>query len=225
MKNLFKSLLALFGIVFSSPLFSFPQLFIQSWSGKISPDLPAITIRLTKGPHATGGDIQILSNKGKLLWSQKKMNPWKLCVVDIDGDGSKEILVGVYKKSLHDPIMAKRLFIYKWNGKRLLPFWLSSRLTRRFTDFTAADIDKDNKAEVFALEVGSNNTHRISMYKIAPFGMEWVAATEEITGPEKLTSESKPSAPITATGSGRKWSLKTIVQGDTITGLTMEEIK
>lgn len=222
MKLLLKPILIL-SIIIASPIFASPRTVIQSWSGKINPVLPAITVNITKG--STGGDIQILSNKGKLLWNQKKMNPWKLCIVDIDGDGSKEILVGVYKKSLHDPIMAKRLFIYKWNGKRLLPFWLSSRLTRRFTDFIAADIDKDGKAEVFALEVGSGNTHRVSMYKIAPFGMEWAAATEEITGPEKLIAASKPDVTVTATGSGRNWSLKTIVQGDTITGLTLEEIK
>jgi hypothetical protein len=223
MKLLLKSALIL--SVIAAPVLADPRVFIQSWSGKINPALSAITIKITKDQYPIGGDIQILSNKGKLLWIQKKMNPWKLCIVDIDGDGSKEILVGVYKKSLHDPIMANRLFIYKWNGKRLLPFWLSSRLTRRFTDFTAADIDKDGKAEVFALEVGSNNTYRVSMYKIAPFGMEWVAATEEIDGPEKLTATSKPGVTVTATGSGRKWSLKTIVQGDTITGLTLEEIK
>jgi len=223
MNLLLKSALIL--SIISAPVFAIPRTVIQSWSGKINPALPTITVRITKGGYSNGGDIEILSNKGKLLWNQNKMNPWKLCIVDIDGDGSKEILVGVYKKSLHDPIMAKRLFIYKWNGKRLLPFWLSSRLTRRFTDFTAADIDKDGKAEVFALEVGSNNTHRISMYKIAPFGMEWVAATEEITGPEKFTTASKPDVTVTATGSGRKWILKTIVQGDTITGLKLEEIK
>ena len=185
MRLLLKPILIL-SIFIAAPVLASPRTVVQSWSGKINPALPAITINITKGGYSTGGDIQILSNKGKLLWNQKKMNPWKLCIVDIDGDGSKEILVGVYKKSLHDPVMAKRLFIYKWNGKRLLPFWLSSRLTRRFTDFTAADIDKDGKAEVFALEVGSNNTHRISMYKIAPFGMEWAAATEEIRNAKSM---------------------------------------
>lgn len=224
--NYFQTLALIISIaVISSPILASPRTVIQSWSGQIRPATPAITITISKGGSSVGGDVQIWSTKKKFLWSQQKLNPWKLCIVDIDGDGAREILVGVEKKSLHDPVMAKRLFIYKWNGKRLLPLWLSSRLTRRFSDFTAADIDKDGKAEVFSLEVAENNTRRISLYKKAPFGLEWIAASENIAGLKKLSLAYKPGVSIIASGTGRKWSLKTIVQGDTIMGLNMEEIK
>ena len=91
----------------------------------------------------TGNDpVRIYSADGHLLWKglpPRSENPWKIQIGDVDGDGKDEIGIGVYKKAKFHPVMAKRPFIYGWDGKKLYPKWLGSRLSRPFKDFVLAD--------------------------------------------------------------------------------------
>lgn len=175
----------------------FPSSFLNAseikstWIGKTQSNLSEIKIVINTKCNLKGtplsGTVTVFNSSGKkILWENKKLSPWKLMVADLDGDKKQEVFFGVYKKSRFDPIYARRLFIYNWDGKRLVPRWLSSRLTRRFVDFTVFDLNKDGKAEVFALEKGDGTSKRVSVYKPAPFGMDWVAATETINDVDKL---------------------------------------
>lgn len=145
--------------------------------------------RMTHG-HPMGGDIIVSDRKDKVIWRQGKLNPWKLQIGDVDGDGIKEIIVGVWKKSPKDTIWAKRTFIYSWNGKRLMPMWLGSRLSRRFDDFTVSDVDHDGKAELIALEIAPRNKHRVAVYRWKSFGVEWLGCSNDIADISSLKDAS-----------------------------------
>jgi len=80
------------------------------------------------------------------------LNPWKLMVGDVDGDGLDEISIGVYKESPLHPVMAKRPFFYNFNGEDLVPKWRGSRLSRPFEDYILFDLDKDRIMEVVSVE-------------------------------------------------------------------------
>lgn len=65
----------------------------------------------------------IKDNKLVLEEDINNLNVWKLEIGDIDGDGVDEIALGVYTESPLHPVEAKRPFIYKFNGDKLIPKW------------------------------------------------------------------------------------------------------
>jgi hypothetical protein len=72
------------------------------------------------------------------IWRDRArgFRPWKVEVAELDGDSGPEVAVGVYKTTRHDPLPARRLFVYDWNGYCLFPKWLGSSLALPLVDFS-----------------------------------------------------------------------------------------
>lgn len=105
----------------------------------------------------------------------KELNPWKIQTCDVDGDGRKEIALGVYKKANFHPVMAKRPFLYHWENGDIVPVWRGSRLSRPFEDYIFYDLDSDGKDELLAIEISLEGKKLINAYRWKGFGFESIA--------------------------------------------------
>lgn len=131
------------------------------------------------GKEFYGDKLLILSwdNGIKKVYDRefKELNPWKIQACEVDGDGRLEIALGVYKEANFHPVMAKRPFLYHWNGEDIVPVWRGSRLSRPFDDYIFLDLDADGKDELTAIEMLPDGKRLINAYKWSGFGFESVA--------------------------------------------------
>ncbi len=125
-----------------------------------------------------GENLIVLSFDGEFKEVFRKtfvsMNPWKVQTCDVDGDGRREISIGVYKKAEFHPIMARRPFIYDWHGDSIAPKWRGSRLSRPFDDYIFVDIDSDGMDEIVSIELLADGRKVINSYKWKGFGFEGI---------------------------------------------------
>jgi len=109
----------------------------------------------------------------------KILRPWKVQTADVDGDKKVEISLGVYKTARFHPVMAKRPFVYNWDGSFMSPKWLGSRLARPFDDYIFTDIDSDGRDELVSIEQLENGSKAINSYSWKGFGFESIGQSKE----------------------------------------------
>lgn len=109
---------------------------------------------------------------GEKIWQgiPRKWRPWKLLVADVDGDGVKEIIVGVHKTTRFWPEPHNCLFVFGWDGRKAFPKWLGSRLSKPFVDFAFAELDGEAGEELASLEVTQNGGRCLVVYSWCGFG-------------------------------------------------------
>lgn len=141
---------------------------------------------LTGNKNEEYGDELIIysyDNELKEIFRQsfKELNPWKVQTADVDGDGIKEISIGVYKTTKFHSVLSKRPFIYNWDGKEVSPKWLGSRLSRPFEDYVFCDIDNDKMDEIVSAEALQDGRKALNSYKWKGFGFEAIGGSESYT--------------------------------------------
>lgn len=95
--------------------------------------------------------------------------PWEIDCGDVDGDGTTDILVLMYKKTIFDPVMDNRPFVYSFDG-HLYAKWLGSRLSHPILDARLADIDGNGISELVSLEHERNGKEISGVYEWDYFG-------------------------------------------------------
>ena len=147
----------------------------------------------------TAGDPAVsVWRGGRLLWKgvHGRWRPWKLTVADVDGDGRKEIVVGVFKATKFIPRPHNCLFIYDWDGQRAAPKWLGSTLSRPFTDFGFADTNGDGRDELYSIETKRDGRLTLAAYSWNSFGFtqdwqrgDWLKAALVSVTRDEITIE------------------------------------
>ncbi|MDR0815310.1 MAG: nuclear receptor-binding factor 2 [Bacteroidales bacterium] len=89
---------------------------------------------------------------------------------DITGDGIPEIAVGVIKPTRFDPIVRKRLFLFKlFDTCYVRPLWLGSKMSLPLVDFRIVN------GRVRTIEQEGENSFVVAEYEYKRFGLEWLA--------------------------------------------------
>jgi hypothetical protein len=145
---------------------------------------------MTGKPGRRYGTSLVIKDGARVFeYDIKDLKPWKVQTADVDGDGKKEISIGVFKTARFHPVEAKRPFIYNWSEKEgIYPKWLGSRLSRPFEDYIFADIDSDGMDELVSIELLSDGRKIVNSYNWKGFGFE---GTGESNAFDDVTSISR----------------------------------
>ena len=92
---------------------------------------------------------------------------------DITGDGLPEIAVGVVKSTRYDPMVRKRLFLFKlYDTCYIRPLWLGSRVSFPLVDFRL--METKNGQRIRTIEQETENQYVVAEYCCKTFGLEWI---------------------------------------------------
>lgn len=154
--------------------------FIADYDGNGNDD---IFLLLKKKNEEYGERLIVLNYNDKKIVktydaSFEKLNPWKVQVCDVDGDGKMEISLGVYTVAKYHPVYAKRPFIYYFHDNKLYPKWLGSRLSRPFDDYLFCDVDGDKMDELISVETTQDGKKELDVYKWTGFGFESIGVSK-----------------------------------------------
>ena len=131
------------------------------------------------------GEVYLKDFKGK-----NPLNIWKMEVGDVEGDGEDELALGVYKRSPHHQVMAKRVFLYNIVDGKLKPKFRASRLALPMDDFILFDIDKDGRDEVVSIEI-KDNTYFIAAYHYKDFHLTRDYVSKPLEEKPKFSDDGK----------------------------------
>lgn len=179
--------------ILNTVLFPIQEKVASSCKSDLDKDGIEEELYLTGKKGSVYGKYLVIRTKDKEIgrYDLETLKPWKVQVMDVDGDGTKEISIGVYKTAKFHPFMAKRPFIYNWDKDGISPKWLGSRLSRPFDDYIFSDIDEDGMEELISIELLSNGRKVINSYKWKSFGFEGMGESrnfQDITALQKQDS-------------------------------------
>lgn len=108
-----------------------------------------------------------LTIDGKLSSTWELPYPvYRFGTTDVNGDGSIDAVVGVFKGSRFFKTPSRRVFVFKNFDGDIRPLWLGSRLGGELVDFTVTD-----EGKVRAIEMSSKGTFEVSDYGWHGFGL------------------------------------------------------
>lgn len=167
--------------------------FIADYDGDGNEDL---FLLLKKKEQIYGEKLMILNYDGKKAVktydaSFQKVNPWKVQVCDVDGDGKMEVSLGVYTLAKYHPVYAKRPFLYEFHNHQLYPKWLGSRLSRPFDDYLFCDVDGDKKDELISVETTRDGKKELNAYKWTGFGFESIGVSRNYDIIRSISADGK----------------------------------
>lgn len=90
---------------------------------------------------------------------------------DVDNDGVDDIAVGVIKATRFDPVVRKRLFVFRIKDNAIVPLWLGSGLGQPIEDFNIAA--KDTVTVVRSIEKETNGKFLVAEYQWLGFGLDF----------------------------------------------------
>jgi hypothetical protein len=107
-----------------------------------------------------------------------ELHPWKLDTADVDGDGVRELLIAVQTSTTFDPRNQNRMFIFNYDGTKLVKKWTGSQIGGVWSTFVAGDLLPIPGEELMFIERLPEGGERIVLYYWLSFGFQQLAESD-----------------------------------------------
>jgi poly-gamma-glutamate capsule biosynthesis protein CapA/YwtB (metallophosphatase superfamily) len=136
------------------------------------------TVKLVKLTGLQGYKLKLTDVKANLTDDLYVPYPvYRFSIADVNNDGRTDILLGVIKSTHFDPIVGRRLFIYRIDSSRLSPLWLGSRVCLSLVDFKPAV--RRGKSRIMTVEKDQRGLYRNGLYQWDNFGLKLIEYKNE----------------------------------------------
>jgi hypothetical protein len=111
---------------------------------------------------------------------------------DVDGNGTKDIAVGIIKTARYDSIARKRIFLFQLQEGSIIPLWLGSRVSQPLQEFALFPVSE--KSNVRTIELEQDGSYLVAEYEWYGFGLSFVRYIMRNSGLGKARRALKNSA-------------------------------
>lgn len=110
----------------------------------------------------------------------KHYNPWKITMIDIDNNGSNDLVVGTYKTTKYFNEYENRVFVFNVDRDYIYPKWLGSKIGHSIINFEVIGdvVAKSNKLKIVQNNI-ENNSIMINHFIWNGFGFSFDKAILE----------------------------------------------
>lgn len=144
----------------------------------------AYTIISDDNSRSFGNLFAVFRQKSDQQWELEYTNdfeelkPWKLELGDVNGDGITEILIAVRKTTHFDQEEKNRMFIFQYDGEKLIKTWTGSQAAGIWDDFLVGDLLPIKGDELVFVEQTEPGDEKLSVYYWFDFGFVRLAESE-----------------------------------------------
>ena len=97
---------------------------------------------------------------------------YRFCTGDMDGDSIVDAVVGVEKTTRFDPVVRRRVFMFRNIGGKVRPLWMGSRLGQPVVDFRVVQVDGETRLR--SVEEEKNGKFLVAEYRWSSFGVKFI---------------------------------------------------
>ena len=97
---------------------------------------------------------------------------YRFCTGDMDGDSIVDAIVGVEKTTRFDPVVRRRVFMFRNIGGKVRPLWMGSRLGQPVVDFRVVQVDGETRLR--SVEEEKNGKFLVAEYRWSSFGVKFI---------------------------------------------------
>lgn len=144
----------------------------------------AYMITSKEGRSDYGDNLAVLQEDSDRQWLRiydndfSGLKPWKIVLSDIDGEGDKEIIIAVRKKTRFDKKLRNRLFAFHFTGGKLVKKWTGSEVGGDWKEFITGDLIPTKGNELIFISK-TKEGERVSVYYWFNFGFLMLAQSKD----------------------------------------------
>jgi len=148
-------------------------------------DRTAYAIVSSSGREDYGDLFGVFLKDRRQVWRKAYTNdftdlkPWKLEIGDVDGNDIQEILIAVRKTAHFDKEEKNRMFIFQYDGEKLVKKWTGSQTAGVWSDFIIGELLPIPGEELIFLEQSEQGKMKLSVYYWFDFGFVLLAESDD----------------------------------------------